>query len=98
MKRKDKTYQIQYIFSNNKTIVRGGKRGKVVKEWDLIIDLSGDEIFKFLKLNKGKEKEKYKDVNLVEVKFIDWVGVELVNKEFNKEVKIESESENKKEL
>lgn len=62
MKRKDKTYQIQYILSNGKTIVHGGKRDKVVSEWEEVLGLSGEDIIKFLKLGKGKEKDKNKDV------------------------------------
>lgn len=96
MKRKDKTYQIQYILSNGKTIVHGGKREKVIKEWEEVLELSSEEIIKFLKLSKGKDKDKNKDVTLVEMILIDWVGTKLVGKVFGEETgKEENKSESK---
>ena len=82
---KDKTYQIYYILSNGKTIVNGDKRAKVMQEWEIVSELSPEEIIKYLKLNKGKNKGKYDGVEVVEIKIIDWVGVKLANKVFEKE-------------
>ena len=99
MKRKEKIYQIQYILSNGKTIVHGGKREKVIKEWEEVLKLSAEEIIKFLKLSKGKDKDKNKDVVLVEMILIDWVGTKLVGKVVDKEDEdIGNEKDESKEL
>lgn len=92
----EKVYKIEYILSNGKPIIHHNKRGKTIKEWEMLSDFSYEEVIKYLKLNKGKNKEKYKDVNLVKVGLYDWVGNLMVSRLFD--VSKKKEDNNEKEL
>lgn len=80
MNRKEKVYKIQYILSNGKLITHPDKRSKTIKEWEEVSQLSAEEVAKYLKLGKGKNKEKYKDAKVVEMKLLDWVNNVMVSK------------------
>lgn len=64
-----KNYKIKYILSNDKIITHENKRKKIMEEWDEVLQLTHEEIIKFLKL--GKKKNKDKDILVDEIILID---------------------------
>lgn len=76
----EKVYKISYILSNGKTLLHPNKRSKAMIEWNEVLGLSAEEVAKYLKLGKGKNKEKYKDAKVVEMKLLDWVNNVMVSK------------------
>jgi len=84
MKISEKLYRIKYILSNGKTITTANDRKKIIKEWEHILELPPIKIAKHLKLNKGKDRDKSKDISVVEIILIDWAGNKVANKVFEK--------------
>lgn len=82
MKISEKLYRIKYILSNGKTITTANDRKKIIKEWEHILELPPNKLAKYLKLNKGKDRDKSKDVSVIEVMLIDWAGNVVSNKVF----------------
>lgn len=78
-----KLYEIKYILSNDEVITHRDKRKKITSEWEIVSKLSYEGVVKYLKLNKGKNKKKYKDVALIEIRLYDWVGNLIINKLFD---------------
>ena len=82
LKISEKLYRIKYILSSGKTITTANDRKKIIKEWEYILELPPNKIAKHLKLNKGKDRDKSKDVSVVEILLVDWAGNIIVNKVF----------------
>ena len=85
MKISEKLYRIKYILSNGKTIVTANDRKKIIKEWEQILELPPKKIARHLKLNKGKDRDKSKDVSVIEVVLVDWAMNVVSNKVFEDE-------------
>ncbi|MFA6662642.1 MAG: hypothetical protein WCS56_06370 [Bacilli bacterium] len=87
---KGKFYTIRYVLSNDKSIYHADKRSKIMKEWEQVIELPVEKVNKYLKLHKGKEKDKNKEdmVSVVEIRLLDWVKNLIVNKVFNEDEEI----------
>jgi hypothetical protein len=78
------------VLSNDKSIYHADKRSKIMKEWEQVIELPVEKVNKYLKLHKGKEKDKNKEdmVSVVEIRLLDWVKNLIVNKVFNEDEEI----------
>lgn len=71
-----KIYRIKYILSNQKAIIHEGKRGKIVAEWNELLELPLNKIMRKLKLHKDNT------VELLEMHLVDWCGNSFANKIF----------------